>query len=81
MDQVNRINEKVVMQALKQMKGNKSDALFMFQSDCLINGPPELVTNLTYLLRSFVSHGFVPHFILLCTLIPLVKDNLGDSTS
>ena len=81
MDQVNRINEKVVMQALKQMKGNKNDALFMFQSDCLINGPPELVTNLTYLLRSFVSHGFVPHFILLCTLIPLVKDNLGDSTS
>ena len=26
-------------------------------------------------------HGTVPHFILLCTLLPLVKDNLADTTS
>ena len=29
----------------------------------------------------FVSHGSVPLFVLLCTLIPLVKDNLGDITA
>ena len=81
MDIVYRINERVVEQALKQMKGNKSDEMFEFQSHCFIHGPPELVTHLTYLLRSFVSHGVVPHFVLLCTLLPLVKDNLGDSTS
>ena len=63
------------------MKDNKSDEMFEFQSHCFIHGPPELVTQLKYLLRSCVSHGLVPHFVLLCTLLPLVKDNLGDSTS
>ena len=33
------------------------------------------------LIKSFISHGSVPHFVLLCTLLPLVKDNLGDITS
>ena len=28
-----------------------------------------------------MQHGSVPEFILLCTLIPLVKDNLGDITN
>ena len=79
--QVDRINENLVMQALKLMKSKKSDALFEFQSDCLINGPPELIQHLTHLLRAFVTHGTVPYFILVCTLIPLVKDNLGDITS
>ena len=42
------------------------------------HGPPELIQ---HLLRAFVTHGTVPYFILVCTLIPLVKDNLGDITS
>ena len=29
----------------------------------------------------YLAHGSVPFIILLCTLLPLVKDNLGDSTS
>ena len=62
------------------MKGNKSDALFDFQSDCLIDGPPEVVTHLTNMIRLFISHGQVPDMILLCTLLPLVKENLGDLT-
>ena len=45
------------------------------------HGPPELIQHLTLLLRTFVTHGIVPYFILVCTLIPLVKDNLGDITS
>ena len=52
-----------------------------FVSDCLINGPAELVTHLTFLIRSFVIHGKVPHFILACSLLPIVKDNLGDIIS
>ena len=62
------------------MKGNKGDAIFDFQSDCLIDGPPEVVTHLTNLIRMFISHGEVPDVILVCTLLPLVKDNLGDIT-
>ena len=79
--QVDKINEDLLKQALKMMKGNKGDALFDIQSDCIINGPPELLTHLTNLVKSFIMHGSVPFFILLCTLLPLVKDNLGDITS
>ena len=81
MFQVHRVTEDVVKQGLSRMKGSKSDVKFNFQSDCLINGPPELVTHLTNLLRLFISHGVVPYFILVCSLLPLLKDNLGDITS
>jgi hypothetical protein len=81
MEQVNRIDENLIKQALKLMKSNKRDAMFDIQSDCITNGPPALVTHLTSLIKTFILHGSVPYFILLCTLLPLVKDNLGDSTS
>ena len=32
------------------------------------------------MIRMFLSHGHVPDVILICTLLPLVKDNLGDLT-
>ena len=79
--QVDRVDEELIKRALKTMKASKADANFDFQSDCLMNGPPELVSHLTLLIKSFISHGYVPYFILLCTLLPLVKDNLGDITS
>ena len=78
---MNRVTEDIVKKGLKRMKGNKNDSMYNFQSDCLINGPPELITHLTNLLRLFISHGEVPPSILVCTLLPLVKDNLGDVTS
>ena len=79
--QVDKINEELVREALRKMKPNKCDALFDTVSDFYINGPPELVFHLTTLLKLFLSHGSLPYFILLCTLMPLVKDNLGDITS
>ena len=79
--QLDRINEELIMEALKMMKPNKKDAIFDTMSDFYINGPPELICHLTVLLKLFLSHGSLPYFILMCTLIPLVKDNLGDITS
>ena len=79
--QVNRIDEDLVIKALSMMQSSKNDSIFDFQSDCLIHGPPELVSHLVKLLRLFVSHGEVPCILLVCTLLPLVKDNLGDITA
>ena len=31
-------------------------------------------------MKIMITHGIVPAFILLCTLLPLVKDNFGDIT-
>ena len=78
---VQRITTDLVKEALNKMKNSKNDAIFNFQSDCLINGPDALVTHLTNMIRAFVVHGNVPYFILVCTLLPLVKDNLADITS
>ena len=74
MNQVTRIDEALVNKALKMMKSNKSDSQFNIQSDCLVNGPPELVYHLTMMMKLFVIHGTVPNVLLLCTLLPLVKD-------
>ena len=63
------------------MKNGKSDALFDLQSDCFTNGPDGLIGHVTNLLKTFIVHGSVPYFVLICTLLPLVKDNLADSTS
>ena len=70
-----KINEDIVKEH------GKNDAIFDLQSDCLTSGPDILVTHLTNMLRAYVSHGIVPYFILVCTLLPLVKDNLADITS
>ena len=79
--EVQRVTEAVVIQGLKLMKSGKSDSIFDFQSDCLIEGPPQLVSHLTNMIRLFMSHGFVPDLILVCTLLPLAKDSLGDLTA
>ena len=78
---VDRITDDLVKEALGSMKKSKNDAMFNIQSDCMINGPDVLVTHLSNMIRSFVVHGNVPYFILVCTLLPLVKDNLADITS
>ena len=78
---VNKITEDIIKRALKTMKSGKGDAIFDFQSDCLTSGPDILVTHLTNMIKAFVSHGIFPYFILVCTLLPLVKDNLADITS
>ena len=79
-EQLDRIDEKLIKTALNKMKSNKRDALFDTVSDCYKNGPPELLSHITNLVKLFLVHGSVPYFILLCTLIPLVKDNFGDIT-
>ena len=77
---IDRVDNNVIKMALGRMKANKSDSVNDFQSDCLINGPPELISHLANMLKTFIMHGEVPYFILVCTLLPLVKDSLGDIT-
>ena len=80
-DEVMSIDENVVKEALKRMKGGKADVSFNFSSDCLINGPGLLHRHLANLFRLFLFHGQVATILLLCSLIPIVKNNLADLTS
>ena len=74
------VNETVIEKALKMLKSRKSDSVFDMSSDFYHHRPPELTTHLTNMIRLFLSHGFVPEIVILCTLLPLVKDALGDIT-
>ena len=63
------------------MKNGKNDNCYDIQSECFSQGPKSLTRHLTNLLKTFVVHGTVPYFVLICTLLPLVKHNLADITS
>ena len=58
--QLNRINPSLIRKVIGQMKTNKYDAMFDIQSDCVINGPPELqvhtcITSLNLLFAMVLS--------------------------
>ena len=52
-----------------------------FSSDFLKNGPDILIYHLEVMIKSFLIHGHVPEILLLATLVPIVKDKLGDLCS
>ena len=79
--QINRVTDDLIREALKKMKSKKSDALYDTMSDFYIHVPDELVSHLAAMIKLYFQHGCIPPFILLCTLLPIVKDNLGDATS
>ena len=81
--QLDRITEEVVMEALKRLKPHKSDVVFNMSYDFYLHmhSPPELITKLTGLMKLYFSHGYIPHVVLLCQLVPLLKLNLGDISS
>ena len=45
------------------------------------NGIEALASPLSFIFKSFLIHGHISTFLLLCALIPIVKDQHGDKTS
>ena len=76
--QINKVNPNLIKEALDKIKSNKSDPLLDFSSDFLKNAPEILYVHLSDIIRSFLIHGHVSNFLLLATLVPIVKDKLGD---
>ena len=57
------------------MISGKNDSILDVSSDFKLNGPRELASHITILIGLFPFHGFDPEIILLCTLLPIVKDS------
>ena len=79
--EIDRINPNLIKEALKNIKPNKSDSVCDFSSDFLKNAPEILFVHLAAMIRAFFIHGHVSSFLLLATLVPIVKDKLGDLNS
>ena len=50
-------------------------------SDCLTNAPPILFEQLALIFQFYLFHGHMTDALLLSTLVPLVKDKLGNLCS
>ena len=70
---IDEVNAKTVTAVLDKFKSSKSDPVFYFNSDCLINSH-----HVTILFKWFLRRGKVPAFLLLCPIVPIVKDNIGE---
>lgn len=81
LDEIERINSYTIKEALDKIKANKSDSTYDFSSDFLKQGPDILHEHLANTLKAFTVHGHVTDHLLKATLVPLVKDKLGDICS
>ena len=71
----------VLQNAAFKLKSGKTDPVLRITSDCLLNGPYLLFDLLSLCLQSYVIHSHVSDFLLFSTLLPIIKDKLGDHTS
>ena len=62
------------------MKSSKSDSSYDVTSDLYRNSPDDFYEHLTVILQQSLIHGSLPGVVLLCTLMPLVKNSLSDIT-
>ena len=78
LDSVLKITPELLKEAAGKLKPGKSDPVFSFSSDCFKNATLELYEHLAAALRCCAVHSHVSQVLLLSTLVPLVKDKLGD---
>ena len=81
LDDIKCVTWNTVKECSQKLKCRKTDPFLTLSSDCLSNAPDVLYKALYITFKSFVSHGHVSEFLLLCTLIPLIKNKMGDITS
>ena len=74
---VEKVTPEVVKEAASHLKDSKSDPTLSFSSDFIKNGSKQLFKKLSLAIQSFLVHGHVTYFLLLATLVPIIKDKLG----
>ncbi len=82
MEFVNLITEATVkMVTQKKLKASKTDATTTITSDLLIHAPDKLFKILAICFRGYIVHAHVSKFLLISTMVPIIKDKMGDITS
>ena len=72
-----KVTPMVVKEASMHLKDGKSDPCHVFSSDCFKHAPDILYQHLATLFRSFLIHGHITTYLLLATLVPIIKNRLG----
>ena len=78
---VKKVSAGILKEASNRLKNGKSDPTYLFSSDCIKNAPDILFDHLSVIIRSFLYHGHVTVFLLIATLVPIIKNKLGSISS
>ena len=81
LDDVAKVTPRVVREAASKLKSGKSDPVFSFSSDCIKVDSEKLSELLATIIQCYLIHGHVTRFLLLATLVPIIKDRLGPMNS
>ena len=73
LEEVNKVTPKIVF----KLNPNETNPLFSFSSDCIKVESGKLTALLSIIIRCYLVHGHVTRFLLLATLVPIIKDKLG----
>ena len=76
-EDIEKVTPEIIKKAASRLKAGKSDSVFMFSSDCIKVDSKSLAALLASVFQSFLIHGHVTKFLLLATLVPIIKDKLG----
>ena len=76
MKDVKKITPEIIKEASKNIKSGKSDLVWNFSSDFIKNGPNLLFEDLSIVIQAYFIHGHISEFLLLATLVSIVKDKL-----
>ena len=74
---VMKVTPEIVKSAADKLKPGKGDPVYTFSSDCIKVNSQQLLNLLTIIIKCFLVHGHVTRFLLLATLVPIIKDELG----
>ena len=80
-NEVEKVTPELVKEAVKHIKSDKSDPVYDFTSDCIKKAPNVLYSHLSDIIKSFLIHSHVSLILLLATLVPIIKDKLGNICS
>ena len=75
---VDLITNELMKESVERLKDNKTDAIFNYSTDCFKYGGECLIKPLVMLFKSCLIHRYVPDFLMLATLVPIVKDKIGN---
>ncbi len=78
---VQKLTPEVVAEALLHLKNDKTDPVSKYTSDSLKIASDILSGPICQLFRSYLIHGYISNILLISTLVPLLKDKLGDVCS
>ena len=78
---VQLVTPDLVREAISKLKDDKSDAVFSYTTNCFKYGGESIVNFLTFLIKNMLIHGYVPDLLMVATLVPIIKDKLGDINS